>query len=134
MTDLDEESKEAKDSDLLAAAGRHKGYVETKSSGNRNCREDDLEDFDDNIDAALARHGQETFKLIVFNGQIDARAEAKAPTFSSGVIREAQKRGMALTTGLDLLVAIEAVRSGGIAAEDVRTKLQTPGLVEIKDS
>ena len=134
-TDLDEHKdegrKETYDSDLMLEADAAKGYCETKSSGNRNCSIKDLEDCARNVEKARELYGQEDHVLLVYNGQIDTVPEKRGPTFSGDVIREAVQQGIALTTGADLLRALESVRSGSLTPEEIRSRLRIPGLVDL---
>ena len=134
-TDLDEHKdegrKETYDSDLMLEADAEKGYCETKSSGNRNCTKKDLEDCARNVKKARELYGQEDHVLLAYNGQIDIAPEKSGPTFSSDVIREAVQQGIALTTGADLLRALESVRSGSLTPEEIRSRLRIPGLVDL---
>ena len=135
VTDLDEHKdeghKETYDSDLMLEADAAKGYCETKSSGNRNCSIKDLEDCARNVEKARELYGQEDHVLLVYNGQIDIAPEKRGPTFSGDVIREAVQQGIALTTGADLLRALESVRSGSLTPEEIRSRLRIPGLVDL---
>ena len=68
---------------------------------------------------------------MAYNGQIDIAPEKSGPTFSSDVIREAVQQGIGLTTGADLLRALESVRSGSLTPEEIRSRLRIPGLVDL---
>jgi hypothetical protein len=132
VTDLDEDDgKDALDVDLLARADGLRIYVETRGAGNRNCRDEDLERFDDNIAKAEARLAKAHAKLMIFNGQLNRKPKERGPTFSASVENEAKIRGMCLATGSDLLHLIERVRAEVFRSEDARAMLSAPGRLRV---
>ena len=69
--------------------------------------------------------------MLVNGVEIDIAPEKRGPTFSGDVIREAVQQRIALTTGADLLRALESVRSGSLTPEEIRPRLRIPGLVDL---